>query len=199
MRSSIKISLSVVIISCFFITSCDNSDFRLSQSIFIEDYDFPGLPVYSEWGYNTFGMYIDRGAFVSSENVFPAKVIVNPDTFNITFNGLYKNAPASLCVSLTGYAPVDYSKLVELNDTVLNLKAPNCFVTLKFYQESKRLNIIEGEFRVKRVQNLFVDKEFRKTILSGTINFKTFLDNEPVAVTSGRFDVTVGEDNFYYY
>ncbi|MDD4199730.1 MAG: hypothetical protein PHZ12_10070, partial [Paludibacter sp.] len=165
----------------------------------IEDYDYPGLPIYSEWGYNTFGMYIDRGVFVSSGDVFPAKIIVNPDTFNITFSGRYNYNPASLRISVIGYVPIDYPELVKLNDSILDLKALNCIVTLKYGNESKKLNIIQGNIKFKRVQNLFVDKEFAKTILSGTIEFKTFLNNEPVAITNGRFDLGIGYENFYYY
>lgn len=180
-------------------TSCESSDLELSKSVFVEDDDYPGLPEYSEWGYNTFGMYIDRGVFVSSENVFPVKIIVNPDTFNITFNGNYKSGQASLRISLIGYAPTDYPELIELNDSVIDLKATNCIVSLKYAGETTVLKIIGGSLTFKRVQNLYIDKEFAKTILSGRIEFKTFMDNEPVAITNGRFDLGVGYENFYYY
>jgi len=200
MKNIIKIScLSIVFISCLLITSCSSSDFELSKSVFIEDYDFPGLPVYSEWGYNTFGMYIDRRSFISYGDVYPAKIIVNPDTFNLTFNGLYNNIPASLRISIKGYVPTDYPELVELNDSTLDLKASNCIVTLKQGGYTTKMNIIQGNIKFKRVQNLYVDKEFAKTILSGTIEFKTFLNNEPVAITNGRFDLGIGYENFYYY
>lgn len=187
----------LLLISTFI--SCESSDLELSKSVFIEDDDYPGLPEYSEWGYNTFGMYIDRGVFVSSENVFPVKIIVNPDTFNITFNGSYKSGQASLRISLIGYAPTDYPELIELNDSVIDLKASNCIVSLKYAGETTVLNIIGGSLTFKRVQNLYIDKEFAKTILSGRIEFKTFMDNEPVAITNGRFDLGVGYENFYYY
>ena len=191
------IFVTVLIIALF--TSCQSSDFQLSKSVFVEDYDYPGLPIYSEWGYNTFGMYIDRGVFVSSGNVFPVKIIVNPDTFNITFSGNYNNVPASLRISLIGYAPTDYPELIGLNDSVIDLKASNCIVNLKSANETTVLKIIQGNIVFRRVQNLYVDKEFARTILSGTIEFKTFMNNEPVAITNGRFDLGVGYENFYYY
>jgi len=200
MKKTIKIrfaSIAVLIIVLF--SSCASSDFELSKSVFVEDYDYPGLPIYSEWGYNTFGMYIDRGVFVSSGDVFPVKIIVNPDTFNITFNGNYNQVPASLRISLIGYAPADYPELIGLNDSVVDLKASNCIVKLKYANETTALIIIQGSIVFKRVQNLYVDKEFAKTILSGTIEFKTFMNNEPVAITNGRFDLGVGYENFYYY
>ena len=36
----------IIIISC-------KKDKNLRDSIFIEDFESPGLPIYSEWGYNT--------------------------------------------------------------------------------------------------------------------------------------------------
>jgi hypothetical protein len=191
--------LLIALVSSLLFSSCSSADFELSKSVFIQDYDYPGLPIYSEWGYNTFGMYIDRGIFVSSEVILPAKIIVNPDTFNITFSGKYNNNPASLRISLIGYAPDDYPDLVELNDSVFDLKSSNCIVMLKHANMTKTLNIIQGNIAFKRVQNLYIDKEFTKTILSGTIEFKTFLDNEPVAISNGRFDLGIGYESFYNY
>lgn len=200
MKKIIKVTLASIAVSIIALfSSCDSADFELSKSVFIEDYDYPGLPVYSEWGYNTFGMYIDRGVFVSSEEVFPVKIIVNPDTMNITFSGRYNEVPATLRISLIGYAPADYPELIGLNDSVVDLKDSNCIVTLKYANETTTLKIIQGSIVFKRVQNLYVDKEFAKTILSGTIAFKTFMSNEPVAITNGRFDLGVGYENFYYY
>ena len=40
-------------------------EYNLEQTIFIYDPEFQDLPIYSEWGYNTFGAYYDREAFIS--------------------------------------------------------------------------------------------------------------------------------------
>lgn len=190
-------AIMVLMIALF--ASCAESDFEISQSVFIQDYDYPGLPIYSEWGYNTFGMYLDRGTFVSSNESFPVKIIVNPDTFNITFSGKYNGSPASLRIALMGYAPTDYIQLIELNDSIVNLKDDNCMVTLTHDGRTSVLKIIDGRLIFKRTQSLYIDKEFIKTILSGKIEFKTFMNNQPVAITNGRFDLGIGYENFYYY
>lgn len=70
-----------IILQTAFMASCSMDDVELSRTVFIEDRTSPGLPVYSEWGYNTFGAYIDRVPFVSGEEE-PAKVYVNSDTLH---------------------------------------------------------------------------------------------------------------------
>ena len=42
-----------------------------------------------------------------------------------------------------------------------------------------------------------VDKEEMKSVLSGTFSMKTTIAGEPVTIGNGRFDVTVGEINFF--
>ena len=52
------------LLASFSLSSCEQmEDFSLTTSVFIEDPYYPGLPVYSVWGYNTFGAYIDRTPF----------------------------------------------------------------------------------------------------------------------------------------
>jgi|BioPla2DNA2_1021312.scaffolds.fasta_scaffold11778_3 hypothetical protein len=181
-------------------SSCAYDSYELSKTVFIPDYENPGLPIYSEWGYNTFGMYIDRSTFVSTDHILPSKIIVNPDTFNIRLSGFYQSVSTTLTVSVIGYAPRDYPDLISLNDSTINLKEDNCIITLgKKSEKAVKLPIIDGYITFKKAQNLYVDNELSKTILSGTIQFRTFFDGEPVAITNGRFDLGIGYENFYYY
>jgi hypothetical protein len=196
MKKYIIIILSMLTL---FVSSC-SSDYSLEKSVFIEDVTTPGLPIYSEWGYNTFGAYIDREKFISEDSQLPAKIIVNADTMNLTLKGImgYGNV-VSLKFSIKGFSPADYTDLIMLNDTTINLKDSKCIVTLKTDMATNVLKIIEGTIRFKRVQNLYVDKELNKAILSGYFSFKTFLKGEPIAVSNGRFDLGIGYDNFYNY
>ncbi|HOG04852.1 MAG: hypothetical protein ACOX7E_05630 [Paludibacter sp.] len=181
-------------------SSCAYDSYELSKTVFIPDYENPGLPIYSEWGYNTFGMYIDRSTFVSTDHILPSKIIVNPDTFNIRLSGFYQSVSTTLTISVIGYAPRDYPDLISLNDSTINLKEDNCIITLgKKSEKAVKLPIIDGYITFKKAQNLYVDNELSKTILSGTIQFRTFFDGEPVAITNGRFDLGIGYENFYYY
>ena len=101
--------------------------------------------------------------------------------------------------SIKGYSPATQYDLLSLNDSTFNLKEPGRTTTLKIGDETIILNLIEGELKIKRVQRLFVDEELTMTILSGYFNLKTFLNNEPVAISYGRFDLCIGYENFYNY
>ena len=189
--------LTVVLL---FVTGCANEDYHLNKSIFIEDKTSPGLPVYSEWGYNTFGAYIDRVPFVSDREGLPAKIIVNPDTFNLILNGEINNSgPATLKFTIKNYMPADFSQLIALNGKSFNLRDENCIVALTEGGKTTTLQLISGELKFVRAQKLFVDKELKKCILSGTFSFQTFRGNNPITISNGRFDLGFGYDNFYNY
>jgi hypothetical protein len=182
----------------FLISSCEKmEDFSLSETIFIEDPYTPGLPVYSEWGYNTFGAYIDRKPFISGNYELPSKVIVNTDTLHLILRGMMGGNEIDLKFSLKGYSPATHYELIQLDNSVINLKEACRTVTLKIRDEVSELELIEGELEVKRVQRLYVDEELTRTIMSGQFRLKTFLNNEPVSVSFGRFDLGIGYENFY--
>ncbi|MEW5846392.1 MAG: hypothetical protein AB1777_09025 [Bacteroidota bacterium] len=196
---TIKLLLSATIL--FLIApACDKvEEYSLSGTIFIEDPYFPGLPIYSEWGYNTFGAYIDRKPFVSTSEDLPAKVIVNSDTIHLIFRGKMGSENVDLKFSIKGYSPQTYYDLTELDNTTLNLKDSGREVTLKIGNTTTNLNLIEGELIIKRVQRLYVDEELSRTIMSGYFNLKTFLNNEPISISQGRFDLGIGYENFFNY
>jgi hypothetical protein len=180
-------------------SSCELEDFFLSETIFIEDPYYPGLPIYSEWGYNTFGAYIDRKPFISTSGDLPIKVIVNSDTVNMIFRGRMGSSNVDLKFSIKGFAPQTFYDLTELDNTTFNLKEIGRDVTLKIGNEITELDLIEGEFVIKRVQRLYVDEELSRTIMSGYFNLKTFLNNEPISISQGRYDLGIGYENFYNY
>jgi len=195
----IKLLISATIL--FLIApACDKvEEYSLSGTIFIEDPYFPGLPIYSEWGYNTFGAYIDRKPFVSTSEDLPAKVIVNSDTIHLIFRGKMGSENVDLKFSIKGYSPQTYYDLTELDNTTLNLNDSGREVTLKIENTTTNLNLIEGELIIKRVQRLYIDEELSRTIMSGYFNLKTFLNNEPISISQGRFDLGIGYENFFNY
>lgn len=194
---SLKILLPAILL-LIVSSSCNKlDDFNLSGTIFIEDPYYPGLPIYSEWGYNTFGAYIDRKPFVSTSDDLPVKVIVNSDTLNIIFRGRMGSENVDLKFSIKGFSPQTYYDLTELDNTTFNLKEPGRAVTLKTGNVTTVLNLIEGELIIKKVQRLYVDEELSRTIMSGYFNLKTFLNDEPIAISQGRYDLGIGYENFY--
>lgn len=192
--------ICITILSLSLLSSCAKmEEFNLSGTVFIEDPYYPGLPVYSEWGYNTFGAYIDRKPFISTTDDLPVKIIVNTDTLHMILRGRMGNSNVDLRISVKGHSPGTYFDLTELDDKTFNLKDNGCSVILKIGNETTRLNLIEGELKVKKVQRLYVDEEPTRTIMSGYFNLKTFLNDEPVAISHGRFDLGIGYENFYNY
>ncbi len=194
-----RILILILFVPALFFSCSKMEDFSLSSTVFIEDPYYPGLPIYSEWGYNTFGAYIDRKPFISTNEDLPVKIIVNPDTLNLILRGRMHGEPVDLKFSLKGYSPATNYDLTDLDSTTINLKEGGHFVTLKIGNHTQVLNLIEGELKFNRVQRLFVDEEAMRTIVSGYFNFKTFLNNEPVAISYGRFDLGIGYENFYNY
>jgi hypothetical protein len=190
--------LLLILLFSLLSTSCKkDEEFMLTESIFIDDPYYPGLPIYSEWGYNTFGAYIDRTPFVSTSSELPVKIYVNSDTLHFILRGKMNGQVAVLTFSIKGYAPTDYFGLTALDSTVINLKDPGRSATLKTGNITTQLNIIEGEIFFKRVQRLYLDEEPTRTIMSGYFQLKTFLDGEPTAISNGRFDLGVGYGNFF--
>jgi len=182
------------------LSSCAKmEDFNLSGTVFIEDPYYPGLPIYSEWGYNTFGAYIDRKPFVSTTDDLPVKIIVNTDTLHLILRGRMGSQDVDLKISIKGLSPATYFDLTELGGTTFNLKETGRSVTLKTGDQTTILTLIEGELQVTRVQRLYVDEEPTRSIMSGYLNLKTFLNNEPIAISHGRFDLGIGYENFYNY
>jgi hypothetical protein len=181
-------------------SSCEKmEDFELSRSVFIEDPYYPQLPIYSEWGYNTFGAYIDRKPFISTDEDLPVKIIVNTDTLHIIMRGRMDRQLTTLKLSIKGFSPASHYDLTSLNNTTINLKDAGRQAWLTMGGVTIPLNLIEGEIKFNRVQLLYVDEELTRTIVSGYFNLKTFLNDEPIAISNGRFDFGIGYENFYNY
>lgn len=182
------------------VQACEKmEDFYLSGTVFIQDPYYPGLPIYSEWGYNTFGAYIDRKPFISTQEDLPAKVIVNGDVIHMILRGRMDAQEVVLTFSFDGFSPKTNYELTELNDTIINLKDVGRSVTMEIGNETLDLELIEGELMFSKVQRLYVDEELTRTIMSGYFQLKTFMDDEPIAISNGRFDLGIGYENFYNY
>jgi len=176
----------------------DESEVNLDTTIFIEDQYNAGLPKYSEKGYNSFGVYIGREPFVSNQKDIPLTISVKDENMIFRFKGTYQNNPKVLEFTFNGFSPKSYVDLDFLNGKEFNLAKPN--VTIKtslFGSDEQTITIRNGTFIINKVQKLYVDKEYQKTILSGEFQFQLIIENEPTAIHKGRFDICVGYENFF--
>jgi hypothetical protein len=193
--------LAIILSSC-------SKEFELDKSVFIPDKDYPDLPAYTEWGYNTFGALYERELFLYNDISMPVKVINTGGKTSFTFKG-HKGQPGSsyynidnsmsLNFDLYGFLPASYTNLAELNDTIIDLASPLCKVSLMIDTVEHQVVVLNGTLNFKRAQNLFVDKKQIEVILSGTFEIQALIENEPTSITAGRFDVGIGPDNFFKY
>lgn len=199
MKKQLFSILTIVLI----LTGCSKEN-ELKNSVFINDPEFVGLPIYSEWGYNTFGAYYDRELFISDNYSVPAKIISTSESMSFTLTGhktsnnYYGNYEImTMEFNIQGYSPDDYKDLVVFNDTVIDLTNPLYKVTISMDTIASNLNILSGSLTFKRAQNLLVDKQQVEVILSGYFDFKTTINGTPFTISDGRFDVGISPDNFY--
>lgn len=187
--------LIFILITLFTAFACDDES-KLEGSLYVPDDQNPGLPKYSELGYNTFGAYYDRQSFTSS-TIVPVKVIVTEGITSFTLIGYMAGRDVSLSIEMADFLPEDYTDLLELHNTTLDLTDEDYTVFIEDDGVEQEAEILNGTFHFKRTQSLFVDKELFGVILSGTFEFQAIIDGEPITVSSGRFDVSVNENNFY--
>ncbi len=202
-------------LAAYFLSACTkSSEFELEKSVYHADPDYPSLPAYSEWGYNTFGAYYERMLFVYNDNEIPAKFINTGgitrfilkgqlDQVNYNDDPYYysgSNHPSmSITFELPGFSPQIYTDLLQLNDTIIDLTGPGCNVSAVIGNDSIDMQLFNGNLQFKRAQHLLVDKASLQVILSGYFDFKALVQGEPISVSYGRFDVGIGDQDFYYY
>jgi len=197
----------IYIVSVMSFMSC-SKDVDFSKSVMIYDKELTDLPAYSEWGYNTFGVYYDREVLISNDKEVPLKVIVTNNQTSFVFTGQkgsysYYNFyyhPMTLSLTLTDYVPTVYSDLLVLHDSTINLNSKNCKVELSIDDTNNiPVKVIDGQFYFKRIQKVKVDKKSQELILSGYFDFKALVNGKPITFSNGRFDLGLANANFYKY
>ncbi|OFX21128.1 MAG: hypothetical protein A2033_07605 [Bacteroidetes bacterium GWA2_31_9] len=172
-------------------------DSYFKQSTFIEDEGNPGLPIYSELGYNTFGAYYDRETFVSNDIDVPFKIIVTNDTTTLIFKGTKNYKDMTLKIGIPDNTPDIYNDMLTYNDTIIDLT--QCKITTIINGSTSIAQVIDGRLEIKKAQKLFVDDSEIEVVLAGIFEFQLLINNEPIAISNGRFDFGVGYSNFFAY
>ncbi len=181
------------------ITACSRQfDYHVSRSIFIPDKEYPGLPVYSEKGYNSFGVYWGLTPFTSEFTEEPSKLIVRGDSCHIYFYGKVNGADRTMLFSIPDVKPDSFSDLISLDGREFDLLGDECALLLLAHSDTLSVDILEGNFTIKRAQNLYVDNVLTQVVLSGIFSFKAIVEDEPASFLTGRFDMGYGDENFFY-
>lgn len=185
--------------------ACIGPDPDLQRSIFIADPEFPELPGYSEWGYNTFGAYYDRQPFISNNVETPVKIIERTGSTSFGFTGqkgpyAYGTHDAfSMYFVVPDLQPETYEGLMVLHNSSWDLSDENIQVIVSEGSSQDTLGILNGSLTFSRAQYLIVDKEVQEVILSGRFEFQAIRRGVPITVSNGRFDVGIADHNFFRY
>lgn len=193
MKKSLFILLTITLLGCEVQT-------ELSDSIYIPDSEFPELPAYTEWGYNTFGSNFDRSVFIYSYDEIPFKVSVNENELSFIFHGTkgsYSYNYLALRITIPDSVTINYQDLLVYNDTILDLTRNDVTVEMIENGNIEIIDILEGELNFIRSQRVFIDDLEQQIILSGYFELKYILNNIPSTMSDGRFDFGVNNENFY--
>ena len=191
-----------IIIAVAFIamTACSKSDFKQIQ--YIEDPDYPGLPVYSEMGYNTFGAYINENVLYSNGSNRPFYLVADRECLTMTLYGWHNGNNLNLVFTLpidSTYHLEDYHSLLVLDGKsfTIDTTPTNCNVKMEGYYAPDIESIYSGYIKFEKVQQVIVDKTDAEVVVSGKFQFRAFThDGSRIDVTGGRFDLGVDNANF---
>ncbi len=178
--------------------------------IFIPDAYYPQLPAYSEKGYNTFGAIFERSYFVVDRNVVPLKILYRNNNLEISLNGVRKTGSSYYYddqitgMSMTFTFPFEeclsYEDLIKLHNMPIDLTGAGCKVALSIENDSitKELDVVEGQFFVRRAQTFVIDEVKEAIILSGVFYIKYKENDKYYLIKNGRFDLSVDDLYFNY-
>ena len=184
--------------------SCSKID-EMDRTIFIPDEENSQMPAYTEWGYNSFGAIYERSYFLVSNSIVPCKITYQSGMLNFYLIGRltdrsYSYNYGGINMELSFSFPFsdinDYTGLIELNNTVIDLTDPLCKVSIEIGKDKEELTPLSGNLTFKRAQLLKIDGKENRVILSGLFELNFLKDGRPETISDGRFDVGINRD-FY--
>ena len=195
----------LILIAALALTACSKSDFKDIQ--YIEDPDYPGLPIYSEMGYNTFGAYINQKAFTytSSANR-PFYLVTDREKLVMTLYGWYNyndnfNIEFTLPIDST-YHLTDFHSLDILDGKTFEIDTTSTSCNVKFTGSHAPVieSIYSGHITFEKVQPVIVDKTEMELVVAGKFQFRAFThEGTRIDVSGGRFDLGLDNSNFVNY
>lgn len=192
----------IIAAALFAMTACSKSDFKETQ--YISDPDYPGLPIYSEMGYNSFGAYINDQTFTISYDTYrPFYLVADRECLTMTLygwrDGRNLNMVFTLPIDSTYHHLEDYHSLLALDgkNFTINTTPMSCNVKFEGYYAPEIESIYSGYIKFEKVQQVIVDKTDAEVVVSGKFQFRAFTpDGTRIDVTGGRFDLGVDNANF---
>jgi hypothetical protein len=191
----------IVLLTSSIVISCSkyDSEMQIDNSVVISDPNANGLPIISDLGYNTFGVFFGKKMFSQINNEVPLTIRVIGDTLSFYFKGSYQDSGvATLKFSFLNQNVSSYLDIEKLKGMEFNLAdTDNKVVFYEKYNNITEYDIKNGFFKVSSVKKLYIDNKYQRTIISGIFQFQTISDGEPMSVHDGRFDINIGYENFF--
>ena len=193
----------IIAAALLFMTACSKSDFKETQ--YIEDPEYPGLPVYSDMGYNTYGAYINDCVYhISSSYGNDRKfyLVADREGLSMTFYGWLDGHNLSMIFDFpidTTFVLNDYHDLLKLDGMsfAIDTTDTSCRVKMEGTIAPEIASIYSGRITFDRVRQVVVDKEDKEVVVSGKFQFRAFTtDDTRIDVVGGRFDLGVDNTNF---
>jgi len=185
---------------CIFFLSSSCED-EMSRTIFIADENDPSLPAYTEWGYNSFGAIYDRNYFVVTNGTTPCKITYQNGILNFYLIGrIYQGTYKEMVLSFSFPSPPmnDYTDLVKLNKTTIDLSGDFCTAKIEIAGIEDIITPLSGNLTFKRTQLLKIDGEENRVLLSGVFELRFIRKGRPETISDGRFDIGINND-FYFF
>jgi len=191
-------NIAYLIVALFAVVGCSReSDLR--KSIFIPDPDDARLPAYTEWGYNTFGAYLNEEAFTNEQVSKPVTIYASSTSTEFRFEGYLgenyfdKNGKTTvLSIKTTALTLKAIEEIESLNGKSISLSDPAVAVTVYDDGSTQPLRITSGKMTFNRVQKVLIDKKYSQMIISGYFELAGDRSNgSRVILSDGRFDVGV--------
>lgn len=181
-----------ILLIALLLNACASDDAAINQSIFLEDPDFPGLPIYSELGYNTFGFYYNDFVVTSStwsDNPLRIDTQEGETTFDFQGGdyGLISNI-SFLMSEISIYSLEDFSTLANNR---IDLTGGGIVVTVG--DDENPIMVENGHFEFTSIRRMTLDGEDQGVIISGTFSFNGTEGEDEVSLTEGRFDIRVDQ------
>lgn len=184
------------------LASCDVTN--LKETEYIDDTNYPGLPIYSDMGYNTFGTYINNETFhISTKNSDrPFYLVADHEGLILSLYGYYQNQPLTMTFSIPldpDFRMEDYHDLIQLHGEtyVIDTMTTTCRVELQGENAPSFVSIYSGRFSFDNIRQVVVDKEDAEVIVAGKFQFRAVKpEGSYLDVVGGRFDLGVDHSNF---
>ena len=190
----------IILLAVLATTACSKSDFKETQ--YIPDPDYPGLPVYSAMGYNTFGAYINQNVFYCNQNGRPFYLVADRDNLTMTLYGWHNGNNLNMVFTFpidSTYHLEDYHSLLALDgkNFTIDMVPTSCNVRMEGPYAPNIESIYSGYIKFEKVQQVIVDKTDAEVVVSGKFQFRAFTsDGTRIDVTGGRFDLGVDNAKF---